>query len=203
MRRSPSVGHALAVAAALLVLGVSLPAATGTPPPRSVCEPCHEDIERGAEAAGVLAAVAMALATLPIVALSFSLLHLPGLVVLLVFLEVLYRLRAGADGAPDRRQAGRWAVGSVVVYLAGTLLVLPPATVPGMFWAFGTALFVSLAIAIAIAVANWLAYRVSGARTAYTPGHESGTTTVGYSRSTRFLQGDQRAIAVPSSCPGV
>jgi hypothetical protein len=39
--------------------------------------------------------------------------------------------------------------------------------------------------------------------TYYTPGHESGTTTVGYSRSTRFLQGDQRALAVTGSCPGV
>jgi len=26
---------------------------------------------------------------------------------------------------------------------------------------------------------------------------------VGYSRSTRSLQGDQRALAVPGSCPGV
>ena len=35
------------------------------------------------------------------------------------------------------------------------------------------------------------------------PGHESGTTTVGYPRSTRFLRGDQRAIASTGSCPGV
>ncbi len=41
-------------AAVLLALAVLAPAVTaGAPPPRSVCEPCHEDLERGAEQHGI------------------------------------------------------------------------------------------------------------------------------------------------------
>jgi hypothetical protein len=112
-------------------------------------------------AAEIISATGIALATLPTVVRAFSLTHLPGLVVLLALLGMLYWLRAGSGGAPSRRRARRWAVGSVAVYVAGTVLLFPPVTVSGMFLVFGTIFLVI--VGLAIAVANWVAYRVSGA----------------------------------------
>jgi hypothetical protein len=57
------------MAAALLALTVLVPAVAvtaGAPPPRSVCEPCHEDLERGAERSGIGIDVTRSVATMQV-----------------------------------------------------------------------------------------------------------------------------------------
>ena len=56
MSRTHSSGRLRVAAAVLLALAVLVPAVAvtaGAPPPRSVCEPCHEDLERAAERHGI------------------------------------------------------------------------------------------------------------------------------------------------------
>lgn len=107
---------------------------------------------RPGPAAGTLAAAGIVIAVLPIAIEAFTLIHLPGLAVLVAVLALVHWRRGRREAALDRR----WSAASVAAYLAVTFLVAPPIATPGMFLFVFTVMFVLFGLAIGIG--NWIAY---------------------------------------------